>query len=182
MELYVDYKFKKITDNELKVIDEAIENIMRKFTIIFSNTEACVYKITRHIIDKYHFDERNIKMLDGTAIECYLDITANPKYNHIQIQNQLDHGVLSDISGKIFVIPKMTNDWNKELAFYFYNEIRYAGCLGIIFYSTPIYNNKGIEKGGNHFGKILLEETTLDVIQFPNKIFGKRKIVEDDEW
>ena len=49
---------------------------------------------------------------------------------------------------------------------------REAGCLGIIFHSD----------GKNNFGKIIIEQTSLNVLQFPEEVYDGRQKIEDDEW
>lgn len=172
MSYYVDYKFKNVSKEKLLELNKLAEGALRKFTIILASSEQCVYKILNYFHDELKINDRMIKTLDGLAIESYFDPNANHKYNQIQMKKLLEEGIMNDIAGRWLVIPNMNSEWNAKLAFYFYNEVKSAGALGIIFYSS----------GRNNFGKILLENTTLKITQYPTRIYNEKKVLEDDEW
>lgn len=170
--LFYNARFNEDTEANLSLLDEKYSNCLRKFSIIFSSSEISVYKILHYFYDKFGLREYNIKTLDGMAIESYFDANANHKYNMIQMKNLLENGVLSDIGSKWLVIPNMTSQWTPKLAYFFYNEIKEAGALGIIF------NSKGV----NNFGEILTTKTYLDILQFPKVLYSQRKKIQNDGY
>ena len=117
-------------------------------------------------------NKSNIKTIDGLAIESYLDPYANHKYNIIQMKELKKDGVLKDIPGKWVVIPKMTEQWSPKLVYLLYNELKSSEALGLIFYS----------EGVNNFGKVLVENTILDVLQFPETKYTRRNNLQDDNY
>ena len=172
LNLCINARFKEDTTADLSILDAWYSRSLSKFSLIFSPTEASVYKILHYFKDNYKLQERNIKTIDGLALESYFDPFASHKYNMIHMKKIIEVGVLSDLSSRWLVVPNMASEWTPRLAYYFYNEIREAGCLGIIFHSD----------GKNNFGKIIIEQTSLNVLQFPEEVYDGRQKIEDDEW
>ena len=168
LDLKYDVWFKPSTNCEK--LDECYLNALTKFTIIFANKEVTVYKILNHYYEKFGLTSSNIKTVDGLALESYFDTNYKHAYNIRQLQRLLVDGVLSDIENKWLILPNMNQEWNAKLAFYFYNEIKSAGALGIIFNSN----------GKNNFGQVLVEQTVLNIVQFPEEIYMSSSYLEDD--
>lgn len=170
LDLFYNAWFSSKTD--CSELDKKYEKALIKFPIIFSSSQVSVYKICHHFYDKYNMNKSNIKTIDGLAIESYLDPYANHKYNIIQMKELKKDGVLKDIPGKWVVIPKMTEQWSPKLVYLLYNELKSSEALGLIFYS----------EGVNNFGKVLVENTILDVLQFPEIKYTRRNNLQDDNY
>lgn len=170
LDLKYDAWFNPTTD--CSIIDECYKKALTKFSIIFASKEISVYKILNHFHEEFNLTDSNIKTVDGLALESYFDINYKHAYNMNQMQHLLSEGILQDITNKWLVIPNMTQPWNSKLAFFFYNEIKSSGCLGIIFNST----------GPNNLGQILVEQTVLKVVQFPDQIYNQTNYIEDDGY
>lgn len=170
LDLYYNAWFNSKTDCSL--LDKKFNQCMSKFPIILASSEISVYKICHHFYSQFNLQIKDIKTIDGLAIESYFDPYANHKYNIIQMNTVFNEGVLSDICGKWLVIPNMKSQWTPRLAYLFYNELRNAGALGLIFYS----------EGSNTFGKILVEETLLDILQFPVIRYKAGRKIKNDNY
>lgn len=170
--LFSNARFRPDTSAPLYILDKAYSKCLTKFSLIFCSTEVSVYKSLHYLHDKYGLTESEIKTLDGLAIESYFDSTANHKYNIMQMDKLLSNGVLKDIASKWLVIPNMSAQWNPKLAYLFYNEVKEAGSLGIIFHS----------EGLNNFGEVLIDKTYLSVVQFPKPMYKGKKDIPDDEF
>lgn len=151
-------------------LDRAYNNSMSKFTIIFGNEEMDVYRILHHLYKKFNLREKDFKTIDGLAVESYLDPSYKYIFNYNQIKDMVTTGVLSDINGRWLVIPSMCSLWTPRLAYLFYNELKEAGALGIIFSSH----------GEQNFGKVLVEDTLLSVCQFKDIVYTSKKYLEDN--
>lgn len=168
--LYYNAHFSDRTD--CTPLDEAYKASLRKFQIISVSSEASVYKVCHHLNEVFDLRSKNIKTLDGLAIESYLDAHANHKFNVIQIRELAANGILSDIHSKWVVIPKMTSEWNPKLAFLFFNTLREHGAIGLIFHA----------EGNNNLAKTLVTETPLSVTQFPATVYDEKSLITDDEF
>lgn len=168
--LYYNAWFNSKTD--CTELDNRYKRALIKFPIIFSSSELSTYKICHHFYQTFGMRSSDIKTVDGLAIESYLDPFVNHKYNIIRMEELVKDGVLRDISGKWLVIPNMNSQWSPRLAYLFYDTVKNAESLGIIFHS----------EGGNNFGKVLVEQTFLDVLQFPEKLYDRQKQLPDDRY
>lgn len=172
LDLYINARFKEDTTADLAQLDKWYERSLTKFCMIYSPTIVSVYKILHYFEDNFGLKKNNIKTIDADAIESYFEITAKHTYNMMRIDKLLESGVLRDIDSKWLVIPNMSAQWNRQLAYLFYNEVKEHGALGIIFHSEGNFN----------FGQIVVEQTYLHVLQFPEEVYNGRKKIEDDEW
>lgn len=168
--LFYNSYFKDTTD--CKYLDEQYTKSLFKFPIIFASDEISVYKICHHFYTKFNINKLNIKTVAGLAIESYLDPYANHKYNMIQMEKMVEDGVLRDVVSRWVVIPDMSTVWTPKLAYLLYNTLKDAGAIGLIFHS----------EGTDNLGKIMIEQTPLDVLQFPFKVYDNRKQLEDNEY
>lgn len=170
LDLYYNAWFNSKTD--CTELDKRYEKALTKFQIILASSEISVYKICHNFHDKFNMNKNNIKTLAGLSIESYFDAKANHKYNMMRMDELVKNGILKDVSGKWVVIPKMQEMWTPRLAYLFYNELRNAEALGIIFYS----------EGCNNLGETLVRDTVLDVFQFPEKKYVNKRKLEDDNY
>lgn len=170
LDLYYNVWFN--SDTDCSELDLKYERALIKFPIIFSSSEASVYKICHHFYQRFNMTRNNMKIIDGLAIESYFDPFANHKYNMIRMESLTKDGILKDISGRWVVIPNMSSQWSPRLAYLFYNEIKNAEAIGLIFHS----------EGANNLGKVLVEDSLLNVLQFPKKVYEDMKQLEDDNY
>lgn len=166
--LYYNAWFRKSTD--CTELDKQYKKALVHMPIILSSSELSVYKICHHFHNRFNLSGSDIKTVDGLAIESYFDVFANHKYNIIQMEKLFRDGVLKDVYGKWLVIPNMSSRWSPKLAYLFYNELRNAGVIGLIFFSD----------GPDNFGKVLVERTRLNVFQFPDVLYEEKSVLPDD--
>lgn len=168
--LFYNAWFRGSTD--CSIIDDAYNESMRRFILISSSSEVSVYKIMHHFYEEFNLQEAQIKTIDGAAIESYLKL-GDPIGNSKQIQ-LLFRTLLNKIRGKWVVIPNMSNVWDAETVYLLYNELRIAKAIGLVFHAE-----RSIE---NNFAQVLFEDTRLQAIQFPERVYTKSSEVIDDGY
>jgi hypothetical protein len=90
----------------------------------------------------------------------------------MSIRNMRHDGILKDVNGKIVAIFGMTSRWTPSMVYLFYNELKCAGAYALIFHSS----------GARNFGEVMIEDTSLKVLQFPEEVYDGHKVIANDKW
>lgn len=150
-------------------------NVNDETLIIASETEACVYKIGRFLID-IGVKNRKITFLDGDIFLPYIDIDSKYRWKSRSLIDEVIQSIAKEISRKWVIIPELNSEWSKELAIYFVMKLKSVSPYGIIFYSSQ--NCHG------NLAQVLVEETYIDVFQFPKPRYSpkREKVLPPDEY
>ena len=173
---YPNEKFRPDTKADLKALRECLDRSREFFTVISSETEACVYKIGRFMVE-YGLKNSSITFQDGEELENYVDANARYDYQAKQLLGSYFENQGSTLKGKWLFIPYISCPWNKQLAYYFIDKLKQSGANGLLFYS-----NKNKPDG---LAQVLCEETYVDVFQFPAKVYKHKRethVLEDDGY
>lgn len=169
---YPDEKFKENTKADLNLLISRLKKSREFFTIISSETEACIYKIGRFMVES-GFKNEFITFLDGDELENYIDVNTKYDYQAKQLIDDFFTNYGNTFKNKWLIIPYLSSSWNKKLVYYFIDKLKQNYCYGILFYS-----NKNKPDG---LAQIMCEETYIDVFQFPQSIYKHKKEIHELE-
>lgn len=170
-------RFRENTPADLDLLKKRVidANINDETLILASETEACIYKIGRFLIE-IGVKNKNMTFLDGDLFLPYIDTESKYLWQARNLIDEAVQNVSKDIARKWVIIPEINFEWTKELAIYFITKVKEHNPYGIIFFS-----NKNCHA---NLAQVLVEETYIDVFQFPKPRYSpkKEKALPPDEY
>lgn len=170
-------RFKIGTPANLDLLKDKImkANIQDTMLILASETEACIYKIGRFLIE-IGLKNKDMTFIDGDFFLPYIDTEAKYLWQSRNLIDEAIENISKEITRKWVIIPELNCEWNKELALYFMAKISKSDPYGIIFYSN--------KNSHSNLAQVLVEDTYMDIFQFPMPRYNpkKEKILKPDEY
>lgn len=174
---FPDVKFKENTPADLELLKNKVirANFQDEVLFIASETEGCVYKMGRFLIE-LGVNNRDLTFLDGDIMTPYIDLEAKYRWQSRKLIDDLLDNISSEVKRKWVLIPELNCEWNKELSIYFVTELKKLGPAGVIFFSN--------KNSLNNLAQVLVEETYTNILQFPKERYShkKEKHLAPDEY
>ena len=171
-------KFKENSKADLNKLKQCIikSRETNTFTIISSETEACIYKIGRFFVEN-GINNESITFQEGDIFEPYINNDSRYDWQAKQLCDELFSVIERKIKSKWLVVPDMTNMWSKKLSIYFITKLQQLGSYGLLFYAD--------KNQPDNLAQILCEETYNDILQFPKSKYDSKKtthVLEEDDY
>lgn len=167
-----DVAFKKDTQANLELLDEMLDDAMENFVIIAANTEACVYKIGRYMVESGILN-KEITFIDGEILESYIG-DDSPDWKKKERADQFFQIFGEQFKEKWVFIPYMKFPVSIGVAAYFTTTFKRCGALGCVIYS---------EGADNIVETLARNLKDSHFYEFPRYLYKKRKRrIENDEW
>lgn len=174
---YPEERFKKDTTADLDLLKSLIKQSKESMIIISSETEACVYKIGRFLVEN-NVSNQYICFQDGEVFESYIDVNYKYDYSFRELIDELINALKKDqITKKWLIIPELNCKWDKKMALYFINKLKLLDVYGVVFYSNKDYPDT--------LAQIICEDSYTSIHQFPNPVYStknRRKTIPKDDY